>query len=473
MRQFVYKTLVLLVLGINILTSSVKAQDGQTRRVNVPYLGTAPPAQSFTPAIFWFGKVDPNHNNADVRLYYYDSYLKIVVHIIDRRLYYDTTPSQVDLTEWDSVSLYLDLDGYNEPSPGSNAYRHDAQLNWWEPRDDYQISYKGNGTDWVPYPVSFEVTTGFRGDALNDDQDDKGWSIEFMIPFTSLGLSAAPPPGTLWGLGVVVHDRDDPSAAPVPDTLWPEQMNPAIPATWGQLHFGIPVYEQPPVIPAGITTIRHGLNGANVVDGHVGGHTTCGEDLDHWTEWGEANYAGYSQINIQNQWDISDYPCFSKFFITFPLDSLPNNQSITSATLSMYLFGGSGGGVYGDPPDSYIQVLTVAEDWDEATLNWNNAPQAVENISGTWVHPISSTEWVLYTWDVSRAVANAYAAGEPLRLALYSADGEYHTGKYFISSDISEYDEHTRPTLTIQWGDLCTSPGVECSTIHLPLILAH
>ena len=36
---------------------------------------------------------------------------------------------------------------------------------------------------------------------------------------------------------------------------------------------------------------------------------------------------------------------------------------------------------------SYIQVLTVAEDWNEATLTWNNAPMAERNVAGTWVDP--------------------------------------------------------------------------------------
>jgi hypothetical protein len=46
-----------------------------------------------------------------------------------------------------------------------------------------------------------------------------------------------------------------------------------------------------------------------------------------------------------------------------------------------------------------------------------------------------------------------------------------HSGKYFLSSDISDYDAAYRPTITIQWGNLCTLPGVECSTVHLPLVL--
>jgi hypothetical protein len=191
--------------------------------------------------------------------------------------------------------------------------------------------------------------------------------------------------------------------------------------------------------------------------------------LDHWNQWENTSYPGYTQINIQNQWDISDYPCFSKFFITFPLVSIPPSQVILTATVKMYLFGGSGGDPYGDPPDSYIQVFTVAEDWNEATLTWNNAPLAVENISGTWVHPLDGIDWVGYTWDVSRGVAQAHTAGEPLRLAFYSTDGERHAGKYFFSSDVDDYLAEIRPTLVVTSGLPCSSPGIQCHFFYLPL----
>jgi hypothetical protein len=60
---------------------------------------------------------------------------------------------------------------------------------------------------------------------------------------------------------------------------------------------------------------------------------------------------------------------------------------------------------------------------------------------------------VPYTWDISRAVAAAYTAGGPLRLVLYSADSDYHSGKYFVSSDTQDWNETGRPTLQITLGD--------------------
>ena len=437
------------------------------RRVNVPYW-------SIPPAVFWFGEVNTTSNHADVRVRYTDENLRVVVHIIDRMLWKDLAPRPATLTDWDAVTLYLDLDGNSGQVPDANAYRLVAQLDGWEPNDLYQAGYRGNGSTWVVTPGLFTAQSEWRGNWFNDEIDDKGWEAYLTVPFASLGLDGPPDEGTTWGMSVVVHDRDDAAGTPIPDRFWPETMQPDVPDTWGQMAFGIPGYHPPPAMPQGTTVVRQGLDGASVIDGHVGGHTVCGAGLDHWTEWGEANYAGYEQINIQNQWDIADYPCFSKYYLTFPLDALPTDKTIISARLTMHLFGNAGGGDWGDAPDSYIQVLTIGEEWDEATLSWNSAPLAVENITGTWVYPVlpgDEDQPHPYQWDIGRAVASALADRQPLRLALYSADGPMHTGKYFWSSDVGDWNAEERPTLTVVWGEACDAPGVECHFIYLPLVV--
>jgi hypothetical protein len=181
----------------------------------------------------------------------------------------------------------------------------------------------------------------------------------------------------------------------------------------------------------------------------------CGQDYwpDFFDGWGDANYAGYDQINIQNQADVADWPCFSKFYITFPLNDIPPGKTITAAEFIMYQFGNS------DPSQaqsSLIQVLTINQEWDESTMTWNNAPLAQENISQAWVDPIlifpgwPGVEW---RWNISRAVAQAYQAKQSLRLVLYDADTAQHSGKYFISSDTGEWNATGRPTLIVTYGD--------------------
>lgn len=422
------------------------------RRINAPYFDGD--IRFSEMAISWFGLVNHTDNHADVRVGYNEDEIYINLAAFDRRLWYDTSPSPDDLASWDAATVYLDLDGNTSSAPDANAYRFVAQLNRGGPRDNYQAIYRGDGSGWVAATIPFTATTGWRGHTPNSDGDDRAWVARFHIPFTSLGLSGPPTQGSIWGLGMTLHDRDDAAGTPITDKVWPETMESQQPATWGQLAFGMPIYSPLPATPVETVMVRQGLDGAMVPDADVGGGSLCGDGLDFWTEWGKTNYAGEGDLNIQNQGDIADWPCFSKYYVAFPLDTLPPGRVIISATLTLHQFGNAG-----DPGEAWpslIQVLTVAEDWDEATLTWNNAPLAAQNVSTAWVDPLLSRPgWpgVPREWDVSLAVAEAYAAEEPLRLALYEADWSYHSGKYFVSSDTGDWNAEGRPTLRILWGE--------------------
>jgi hypothetical protein len=421
----------------------------ETPRVNAPYFGEQ--VKLAESAIFWFGEVNSAENYTDVRVGYTDQELYVRLQTFDRLLWYDTQPSQSDLERWDAGSLSLDLGG-------GKRYRFMGQLVWWEERDHSQAAYQWDGSNWSPASISFKTKTGWRGQQPNDMQDDRGWWINFNIPFESLGLSGPPDPGTIWHMALKLHDRDSAAGPARPDHLWPELSNEHKPSTWGELSFGLAQYHPAAdASPAGTTTIRHKLNGANVVDGMVGGGTRCGSQTDFWTEWGYETYPGAEQVNVQNQSDVADWPCFSKFFITFPLQQVPPGKTILSAKLTLYQFGNAGDGSPGGSPTSLIQVLrTENEGWNEADLNWNNAPSAIENVARAWVPPIDVFPgWpgVPITWDVSKAVADAYAQGQPLRLVLYSADADYHSGRYFISSDSPDWNAEGRPSLEIAWGE--------------------
>lgn len=425
-------------------------------RVNVPYFENG--IRYRESAVFWFGRVTPTENYADVRVGYNDQELFVHLTIFDRQLWYDPSPASENLTGWDAVTLYLNLENNPGNAPSTQTYRFIAQLNWWEERENWQAAYRGNGTGWSNSEIPFVTTSGWRGNALNDHIDDDGWSIEFRIPFASLGYHTTPQHGSVWGLALSLHDRDDAVGTPIPDITWPQGIEILQPSTWGQLRFGLPVYTSPPVEPSGSAIIRHGLDGIQVVDGHVGGSTNCGQPYwpNFFDGWGDANYIGDEQVNIQNQADVADWPCFSKFYLTFPLDTLPANKVLISATLRLYLFGNSGQGSQPTPQPSLIQVLTVEDDWTEGKLTWNNAPLAFENIAQTWVYPVDEFPgWpgVPYEWDVSRAAVQAYLSGEQLRLVLYSADAAIHSGKYFISSDTEEWNAEGRPTLELIWGE--------------------
>ncbi|MDW8403102.1 DNRLRE domain-containing protein [Chloroflexus sp.] len=404
-------------------------------------------------AIFWFGQVNRTSNYTDVRVAYNNEALYLYLAIFDRQLWYDTTPSAADLTAWDAATVLVDTGNGTQLS--ATSYRLVAQFRGPpEPNASYQLSQRANGGSWSAANVAFTTIPGWRGDALNNDNDeDRGWAMTFRIPFASLGLAGRPADGVQWRLGVIVHDRDNAAGTPIADQVWPPQLNPNLPHTWGGLRFGLPVYTPPPVSATQEFRIRHGLNGVAVADAGVGGQDSnmCNADGNFWDRWGNwSQPVDKADISVQNQADIADWPCFAKYYLTFPLSSLPAGRTVVSAKLILSQMGNA------QPEDarpSLIQAMVVGEDWNPNALTWNNAPLARENVGSGWAGvmfgPPDWSNLPKREIDVTRGVAQAYANGQPLRLALYSADGAYHSGKYFVTSRTGDWNAQNRPTLVV------------------------
>jgi hypothetical protein len=191
-----------------------------------------------------------------------------------------------------------------------------------------------------------------------------------------------------------------------------------------------------------------------VIDAYVGGGGSCGGGI-----YGGGDVPHPSgDLFVQSQSDVADFPCFSKTYLRFDLGAVPAGKVIKSAALEVYQFGGS------DPSQaqpSYIQLLSTTDDWQEATLTWNNAPLASRNHGGTWANPILSFPgWpgMKVAWDATAPVADAYAGGRPVSLVLYSADSAYHSGKYFVGSEVGDWDADGRPTLIVTWSEPGSQP---------------
>ncbi len=439
------------------------------RVVNAPYT-----TRFVESAIFWFGRVSPAENYTDVRVRYTDSELVVDFGVFDRRIWYNSNPLSGRLEDWDAATLLLNT-AVNAPErPGNQSYRFVAQfapLANEEPLPPaYKAAYRGSGSVWQRQDVPFVAETGWRGDAVNNNGDDRGWRITFRIPYNSLGLSK-PAEGARWRMALISHDRDSQAGPPGVSFIWPPSAQPDEPHTWAVLRYGLPTYQPPSVRNLTSLLIREGENGAVVPDAAVGGTISnqCPGDANHiWNEWGNRNYANENSALIQNQSDIADWPCFSKYYLSFPLDRLPPGKVIRSARLVLHHWGGSGA-ICSNPdtnpnPDcarsSFIQVSTVEQTWQENTITWNNAPPTFENVARLRVEPYNidqpGQKWpgARREWDVSYALAKAYDQGENwISFAIYSSDSAYHSGKYFSASETEDWNKVGRPTLIIEYGD--------------------
>ena len=447
--------------------STAKAAAPLVRRINIPYFNNAAVPFNQT-AIFWFGAVSSGDNSIDVRMGYNNSELYVDLHIIDRYLWYDPNAKSPNLSIGDTATIYLNTTQNGSNAPDQFSYKFVAQVDWYQPRTYYQQAYRGNGSTWVASSAPFTSVSGWRGTGFNGNED-AGWTMTYHIPFSSLGKSV-PSQGTPWKLGVRVHNQDNASDTPLSVKWWPETASDTVPASWGALVFGFPTYQAPHTTNNTTYTIRNKLNGQVVTDAMVGGSLNCfTHGLNRWTLFGGQSYPGADRINIHNEVDISDWDCFSRFYITFPLGSLPTGKGVVSAKVTLYEWGNPG--PIGKPNPSLIQVASVNQDWNPATISWNNAPLIQENISRTVVN-IMPGKIVYpgqpYTWDVSRALAAAYAAGQPLRLAFYSSDSAYSSGKYFFGSSLGDWNANGRPALQATLGTITSSPSVNATTSTSP-----
>ena len=423
-----------------------------------PRLVATRPGSSSWPASFWFGRASELDNYVDVRVHYDDQALYLWANVVDYYLWWDAS-AQGDPRDFDSIAFYLDTAGSQANAPMPTSLFFVSGYHWWPSGNDVRWHRQGRGTgaswdeSWQPtQPWTDDTGARWYVSGPNDNSDrDAGWLTTVTIPWETLGRSTPPPAGTSWRLGAKLYDRDDrPPAIPDGSQVWPTGFLSSSPASWGSLVFDPPAYQpRTATNQQSLVIRRESASSDAVADAWAGGGGLCGGgyfgggDVPHPGSTTDPNLFG------QNQADVADFPCFSKSFLRFRLAGIPPGKTVVQATLQLFHFGNSNPA---EAKPTFVQVFSILDPWDEATITWNNAPQATENLGGTWVNPIpAGGSGTFVIWDVTSLVARAYAAGESASLALYSADLDMHSGKYFRSSEIG--DAAVRPTLTVIWGD--------------------
>lgn len=443
--------------------------DSAIRRVNAPLFPNPPDFVWSQSAIFWFGKAEynlddwqtPGKNYVDVRVGYTPHALRIRVQAIDYFLWYkkDPQPSD-DLTQYDGVALYLDTahDRAGAPQPDDYYLFSGWRSSPTQNGPQYQRQGRGSGSGWdLTWSGVFSDTAGSQwscnpGPNNNTCGIDFGWANTFTIPWSTLGLSGPPADGTVWGMGMILYDRDDqPPAGYIEPQTWPETLDPDSPAAWAELAFNPPPYQPTEAVARGSAVVRRGMGNSVVEDAWMGGGGTCSGGHMGGSE---VNHGDSSDLFVGTETAPTHFPCYNKSFLRFYLPDIPPDQVIISATLTLHHWGNAG--APGQALPSLVHLFTIADDWDEMTIHWNNAPLAQENVSITWIYPLGSHPgWpgVPYVWDATQAVAEAHAAEKPVNLAIYSSDWAQHSSKYLTSSETGDWNAEGRPTLRIVWGE--------------------
>jgi hypothetical protein len=431
------------------------------RRVNIPcFSGEVDWAQT---AIFWFGKNEqgvPSRNYADVRVAYNVDAFHVRITIVDYYLWYRVKPASTDdLTQYDAVAITLDTDFDRAATPQIDDYTFLIGAHHWpnENATEYHRQARGTGTswdttwtnDWTDYEVMQWSCN--PGPNSNECGIDYGWVATFTIPWGTLAHSGPPPKGTLWGLGVLLYDRDDESPAGyVAPEPWPETFGANGPATWGELHFGYADYELPLAVPRGTTVIRATSPEDDAVeDAWMGGGGNCSGGHEGGSE---INHGEDTGLFVGTETAPTHFPCFNKSYLRFSLDAIPPGQTILSATLTLHHWGNADPG---QARPSWVHLFIISDPWQEMTIHWNNAPPAQENVAANWIYPITEpVGWpgTPCDWDATYAVAEAYAEGHPVSVAIYGSDTAQHSSKYLTSSETGDWNTEGRPTLTVAWG---------------------
>jgi uncharacterized repeat protein (TIGR01451 family) len=121
-------------------------------------------------------------------------------------------PDKINHTPVPAVSIFLDTNNDGGSAPQTDDFRFEIR------RNGGTATWQGNGTTWIATPIAW---------ANGKTETMSGWSAEFAIPFTTIGIGG----GAFQELGLALSN----SGIASQDHYWPPGASPAQPATWGSL----------------------------------------------------------------------------------------------------------------------------------------------------------------------------------------------------------------------------------------------
>lgn len=278
------------------------------------------------------------------------------------------------------------------------------------PGDTIEFSINGhNFTSGITSNTQFTVGTRCTGSLFC-----RGWDVTTAQPISYSELGISPTLGLTMPLSIKFTDVDSytnsvavwDGVAVVGDVIVPEVYGPTI------------------VKEYSITE-----------DAPVGGGTDCGAQAfpDYFPTWGDDVWANYPYANVQAQWDAADWPCYSKYAMNVSIPDF-EGRNVVKAAIELKQFGNAGYN-YGDTGTTVVQTFLLSDTIENGVTTWDNLPSALQLLSRTSVDelPVSCNFYCnpglphLFDLNGAKDITDTFG------VVLYTAAGQYHSGKYFGS----------------------------------------
>lgn len=145
--------------------------------------------------------------------------------------------------------------------------------------------------------------------------------------------------------------------------------------------------------------------------------TTLNPVADTYVDsWSDTNYGTSNDLKVAGSWLFND----QRTYLKFDLSSLPNNCTITGASLKLYVSSVSGG--YSE----YVKYV-ANDSWTQTGLKWSNQPSIGAQLASAATP--SSGQWetwnLLPAWNPTADLADKF-----LSLVVMTDEGSTSSEKY-------------------------------------------